>query len=495
MISLLMVLCIIPGTGDAQQKAKTSKKPNIIIILADDLGYGDLKKLNPDAQIETPNLTRLANNGLIFTNAHTPSAVCTPTRYGLLTGRYCFRSILKQGVLRSFSPALIEDDRCTIADVAKNAGYSTAVIGKWHLGINWKPIDASKPAILNANTDTADVANANFKLPYQNGPHTIGFDYSYIIPASADMAPYSFFENGLSVDYPFSTVAPRDSERGVFYRGGYASPSFKFEETLDHFITKTNQYIADQSKKNDQPFFLYLPLTSPHTPWFPGDKFKGKSGAGLYGDFVMHTDDAVGRVMHCLDSLKLTENTIVIFTSDNGADWRPQDQKKYPAHQANYISRGQKADIWDGGHHVPLLISWPGKLAKNKEVKEIICLTDFMATLAGFTGQKLPENAGPDSFDFSGLIFGNKKISRPDIIHHSMYGMFAIRKDKWKFIDGKGSGGWSEKNLKTDIPGQLYDMEKDEKETTNLYHAYPEVVKELKQLLDQQKEQGYSVKH
>jgi len=473
----------------------TAQRPNVVYILADDLGYGDIKKLNPDAQVTTPNVDRLINEGVVFTNAHSGSAVCTPTRYGILTGRYAFRSSLKKGVLNGFSPALIEDSRFTIADLAKQAGYTTAAIGKWHLGMDWAPVDPAQKAVeAGGESNSPNITNVNFNVAVTTGPNQVGFDYSYIIAASLDMPPYTYIENGKSTDFPLIPFKGNSTPRGVFWRAGPASKSFVIEKTLDTFIGKAQQYITDKSK-DKKPFFLYLALTAPHTPWLPADKFKSKSNAGIYGDFVEHTDDAVGRILRTLDSLGISKNTIVVFTSDNGADWKAGDKEKFPQHNANYIFRGEKSDIWEGGHHIPLVVRWPASLKANQRVEQVACLTDFMATFAAITGQKLPAEAGPDSFNLQPLLVGGKAEARPSIIHHSIDGMFAIRKGKWKFVDGKGSGGWSDKTGKPEDPaGQLYDMEKDVRETTNLYTKYPEVVKELKALLEQQKAQGYSNK-
>lgn len=489
---LVLVSSIILGNRICYGQT-VKKMPNIVLILADDLGYGDLKKFNSNAQIPTPNITKLADQGMMFTNAHSASSVCTPSRYGILTGRYAFRSPLEKGVLGGYSPALIEDSRFTIADLAKAAGYQTAIIGKWHLGLDWKPLDTSKKAIQNKPGNKVDFSNVDFKSPLVNGPNKVGFDYSYILPASLDMSPYTYLENGISTDYPFIPVEDHNSGRGIFWRGGFASKSFRIEQTLDNFVDKARQYIVSANEDAGHPFFLYLPLTAPHTPWLPAERFKNKSNAGVYGDFVAHTDDAVGRILHCLDSLKLTENTLVIFTSDNGADWKKKDMADFPEHKANYIFRGEKSDIWEGGHHIPLVLRWPGVIAKNRSNSEIFCLTDLMATFSGMMQQPLPDNAAPDSYNFWPLISGTDKVERPSIIHHSNEGMFAIRKGKWKFIDGNGSGGWSPKDPDDNAPGQLYDMEKDERETTNLYNKYPAVVKELKELLDKQKAQGFSV--
>lgn len=471
------------------------KNPNIIYILADDMGYGDIKKLNANAQVSTPNIDRLANEGVIFTNAHSGSAVCTPTRYGILTGRYAFRTSLKKGVLNGFSPALIEPSRFTVASLAKQAGYKTAIIGKWHLGLDWAKLDSTKRAIVQSEeASNPNTSNINFNVPLAIGPNQVGFDYSYIIPASLDMPPYTYLENGKSTNLPLVPFKGSNAPRGVFWRAGVAAKDFVIEKTLDVFIDKAKDYLV-KANADQKPFFLYLPLTSPHTPWLPAEPFKNKSGAGIYGDFVMHTDNAVGKILKTLDSLGIAENTIVVFTSDNGADWKPADATAYPLHQANYIFKGEKSDIWEGGHHVPFIVRWPATVKANRTISQVTCLTDLMATMAGITNQKLPADAGPDSFSLLPVLNGSDQPVRESIIHHSIDGMFAIRKGKWKFIDGKGSGGWSMKTGKAEDPdGQLYDMENDEKETTNLYTKYPIVVKELKVLLEKQKEQGYSNK-
>jgi len=482
---LALFWCLAQTAAQGQQQLA----PNIVFILADDLGYGDLKVFNPDARIPTPHLSRLAEQGMMFRDAHTSSSVCTPSRYSILTGRYAFRSSLKKGVLGGYSPALIEDDRFTIADLAKKAGYQTAIIGKWHLGMNWKPVDPAQPAIRNRPKAEPDLSNIDFNSPVRSGPNTLGFDYSYIIPASLDMSPYVYLENGKCIDTPLVPFEGTNTERGVFWRGGYASKSFKIANTLDHFIDKAGTYIR-QAGSARKPFFLYLPLTAPHTPWLPADGFRNRSGAGTYGDFVAHVDDAVGRILQLLDSLNLTGNTMVVFTSDNGADWKQKDKETYPGHQANYIFRGEKSDIWEGGHRVPLIIRWPAQVPKGQTNADPVCLADFMATFAALMHQQLPEGAGPDSFNYWPRIKGAGGRIRTDMIHHSINGMFAIRKGRWKFIDGKGSGGWSPANPDDGAPGQLYNIEKDIRETTNLYSQYPDVVKELRALLEQRKAVG-----
>lgn len=468
--------------------------PNVVYILADDLGYGDLSCLNPKSQVKTPQLDRLAAGGIVFTDAHSGSAVCTPTRYGILTGRYAFRSRLKKGVLGGYSPMLIEPDRFTVGDLLKRAGYRTGVVGKWHLGLDWAKTDPSQATNPADYDDWNSIKNLSIEKGTTGGPNDLGFDYSFVIPASLDIAPYIYLRDGKPLDPHITDITGNKTPRGVFWRDGKGSASFEISKTLDVFTREANDFIVKANQSKTQPFFLYLPLSSPHTPWVPSANHKGKSGAGLYGDFVQHTDAVVGSVMRTLDSLGIADNTLVIFTSDNGADWKPGDKEAFPAHQANYIFRGEKSDIWEGGHHVPFILRWPAVVKKGSQTAQTICLTDLMATLASITGQQLDSHAGQDSFSFASVLRGNtdKKPVRPSIIHHSIEGMFAIRKGKWKFIDGKGSGGWSSKGEANDPEGQLYDMDADPTESTNLFVQQPMVVKELKSLLEKQKGQGYS---
>ncbi|MBE9461544.1 sulfatase-like hydrolase/transferase [Dyadobacter subterraneus] len=483
---------LLAFTGKEYNTNSVAKTPNIVVILADDMGYGDIKSFNPNSQIPTPNLDKLAGSGIKFTDAHSGSAVCSPTRYGLITGRYAFRSSLKKGVLGGYSPPLIEKDRFTIADLLKNAGYNTAVIGKWHLGLGYAGNTAAIKVDSTNGWPTGE--GIDVETPLLQSPNDLGFDYSYIIPSSLDIPPYIYFENGKPSEKGIVKMEGKNSPRGVFWREGKASTNFKIEKTLDHFSYKASEFLTNSSKKK-KPFFLYLPLTSPHTPWLPSAQFKDKSKAGIYGDFVAHTDNVVGKVLHTLDSLGLTENTLVIFTSDNGADWKPGDKKIYPDHQANYIFRGQKSDIWEGGHHVPFIASWPKNIRPNQSTTETICLTDLLATFASITGQKIPDNVAQDSFDFSILFNGNKstKSIRKSIIHHSIQGMFAIKSGKWKYIDGQGSGGWSKDESATvDLKSQLYDLGKDPTESQNVVEEFPDIAKKLKAELDAQNANGFT---
>ena len=492
------ILCISLVFKESQNSSKKekAKTPNIIVILADDMGYGDIRSFNPESQVPTPNLDKLSSSGMKFTDAHSGSAVCSPTRYGLITGRYAYRSSLKKGVLGGYSPPLIEADRFTIADLLKKAGYNTGAIGKWHLGLGYAKTNTNA-----SSTSLVDTANGwptgegvDLEKPLLQSPNDLGFDYSYVIPSSLDIPPYIYYENGKPSEKGIVELEGKNAPRGVFWRKGKASTNFKIENTLDHFSEKASQFLVSAAKKK-KPFFLYLPLTSPHTPWVPSGNFKDKSKAGIYGDFVAHTDAVVGQVMHTLDSLGLTENTLIIFTSDNGADWKPGDKKLFPAHQANYIFRGQKSDIWEGGHHVPFIASWPNSVKASQVIGQTICLTDLAATFAAITGQKLPANCAQDSFDFSTILTGgpNAPASRKSTIHHSIQGMFAIRSGNWKFVDGQGSGGWSkDESSNAGLQSQLYDLSQDPTESKNVVEQHPEIAKKLKAELDAQNSSGYT---
>jgi arylsulfatase A-like enzyme len=460
----------------ASQNQKSSRLPNIVYILADDMGCGDVAYLNKDGKIPTPNMDRLAGSGMVFTDAHSGSAVCTPTRYGILTGRYCWRSRLKSGVLGGYSPALIESDRMTVASLLKQHGYTTACIGKWHLGLTGQETDYSKPL--------------------RPGPNDLGFDYFFGIAASLDMPPYCYIEN----DKP--TTAPTDDIEGspspAFWRGGKISPDFKHSEVQPTLTKKAIEFINANAGKS--PLFVYLPFAAPHTPIVPTPEFIGKSGVGVYGDFVCQVDHSIGRIIDTLKKNNLTENTLVILTSDNGCS--PQADFKALAEHGHYPSyhfRGYKADIFEGGHRIPFIARWPRKIKPSTTCDETICLTDLLATTADIVGDRLPDNAGPDSVSILPALLG-KNLDRPlreATVHHSINGSFSIRQGRWKLELCPGSGGWSSprpaeaKKMKLP-PIQLYDLSADIGETKNVCKEHPDVVEHLTALLEKYKQQGRS---
>lgn len=474
-----------------QTRAVDAGLPNIVFVMADDLGYGDVHALNPASKIPTPNLDRLATEGMTFTDAHSGSAVCTPTRYGVVTGRYCWRTRLKNGVLNGYSEHLIDTERTTIADLLKQAGYRTACVGKWHLGLDF--------------TKTGDNSKAiDFTGPVRNGPNALGFDYFFGIPASLDFPPYVFIENervtAPDVDHIDAHGFP------PFIRAGEVAPDFKHIQALNVLTERATKIIARMAQA-DKPFFLYFPLTAPHKPVMPAPEFQGKSKLGPYGDFVMQTDSVIGRVDEAIERAGIAENTLLMVSSDNGSYMYRIDANKpdhlddetvqgyHPdSHTANHVFRGTKADIWEGGHHEPFFARWPAKIKPGSECADTICLTDLTATCAEIAGLALPDSAAEDSFSFLPQLKGERPSeARGSVVHHSANGMFAIRQGTWKLILGNGSGGReAPKGKPGEKPYQLYNLEEDISETENLAEEHPEIVERLTRLMEQYRESGRS---
>ncbi len=470
-IITVIFTCLLASVGSVH--AAEPAKPNIVYILTDDLGYGDVKCLGGErCKIPTPNIDKLASQGMIFTEAHSSSSVCTPTRYGILTGRYNWRSTLQRSVLRDLAPPLIAADRLTVPSFLKQYGYSTAAIGKWHLGYNC----------------VKDGDSLDYTKPITDGPTTRGFDYYF----GSFMSPHHSIENDRVIDVssllPPSTAVGRKAER--LDKAGKVNHSVIVPLNTD----KACEYINKQAKSGS-PFFLYFAMTSPHTPIAPTAEWEGKSGLNsAYLDYVMETDAMVGRVMETLEKNGMVENTLVIFTSDNGCNPKPTNIKSLEAkgHFPSGLRRGYKSDIWDGGHHIPFIARWPGKVKAGSRSDEIICLTDLMATSAEILGAKLPETAGVDSVSILPVLLGTAKTPiREAVVHHSIDGKFAIRQGQWKLELCQDSGGWG-KDAPVKTPGQLYDMSKDVGERTNEYAEQPEIVSRLTKLLEKYVADGRS---
>jgi arylsulfatase A len=422
--------------------ARADAAPNIVYLLADDLGYGDVHCLNPQrGKIPTPHFDRLATQGMVFTDAHSGSSVCTPTRYGVLTGRYAWRTRLQQGVLDDYVAPLIAADRLTVPALLRRQGYHTACIGKWHLGFT---VDQPGKGGAPLGARTAD------------GPTTRGFDHFYGYH-HARMMKSVFLDDRVT-----EIVAPVDM--------------------LAKLTRHATDYVAARAKTG-KPFFLYFALNSPHTPILPTKEWQGRSGLGAYGDYVMETDWAVGEVLAALDQAGVAGNTLVIATSDNGCSPaagvdKLESQGHYPSAQF----RGYKSDIWDGGHRIPFIVRWPRHVKPGSTCGQLTCLTDLLATCADILGVKLPDNAGEDSLSLLPLLNGGEEPGREAVVHHSIKGMFSIRQGPWKFILGTGSGGWSEGG--DGAPVQLYEMTRDIGERTNQRAARPEVVRQLMALME-----------
>lgn len=481
----LLPLTILLLAYSCKEEKSSDEVPNIIVVLADDLGIGDISAYAPENKIKTPNIDRLAREGMLFTDAHSPSSVCTPTRYGLLTGRYNWRSKLKSGVLTGKSKALIPSTRSTVASMLKSQGYETAFIGKWHLGWDWAMLTDDDSG---EGWDAKDFKNIDFTKPVTNTPNDLGFDYAYGHSGSLDMAPYVYVENGSPTAVPDTVTV--DTGKYSWWREGPTAPDFIHDEVTPNFFDKGIKYIAEKSD-GDKPFFLYLPLPSPHTPILPTEKYKGKSGLSDYGDFMIMIDDYMGRLLDKVDEKGIAENTLIIFTSDNGCSPAAGIKEMQElGHFPSSIYRGHKADIFEGGHRIPFLVRWPKEVEAGSKTSQTVCLTDLMATFSKINGYQLQDDEGEDSYDILPILKGEvKQPIREATVHHSINGSFAIRQGQWKLIMCPGSGGWSppipaEAKASKELPDlQLYDLSNDPGETSNLVDSELKKVDELRNLL------------
>jgi len=505
LVRILAVAAVLVGlvtwtAGRAAEGAPASR-PNVVFILCDDLGYGDVACNNPECKIATPHVDRLAAQGMRFTDAHTTSSVCTPTRYGVLTGRYNWRSRLQSGVLGGLSPRLIEPGRLTVAEMLRQNGYHTACVGKWHLGMKW-PLKPDAEGFEDRIEKGPEGWNVDYTRPITDGPNCVGFDYYFGIAASLDMVPYTFIENDRvtalpTVDKAFPMMPGKDRTT----RRGPGAAEFEAVDVLPTLTRKAVEYIAQRTApaERGKPFFLYLPYASPHTPIAPSPEWQGRSGLNPYADFVMQNDACVGEVLDALEKHGAAQNTLVIFASDNGCS----PQADFPAlrekgHDPSYVFRGHKADIFDGGHRVPFIVRWPGVVQAGTTSEQLVSLVDLTATCADVLGVKLPDDAAEDSVSFLPVLRG--KADRPvreALVHHSISGKFSVRQGRWKLELCPGSGGWSvprdPQAVKQGLPPiQLYDMKEDVGEEKNVAAEHPEVVKELTAILERYVAQGRS---
>jgi arylsulfatase A-like enzyme len=487
--ALSFTACALVGS----EESAMDELPNVVYILADDMGYGDVGCLNPQGKIPTPNMDRLGREGMIFTDAHSGSAVCTPTRYGVLTGRYSWRTSLKSGVYWGYSQPLIKEGRETVASLLKRHGYETACVGKWHLGLGWQALNSgADPSEKKSNT------RPDYTKPILNGPVDLGFDCFFGIPASLDMVPYVYVENDRVVEAPTETITGLEGYE--FYRGGPAAPGFRHEEVLPMCTKKAVAFIERHAEaRPDSPFFLYFPLSAPHTPILPTGEFKGKTGIGPYADFVHQCDWTVGRIMEVLERLGMAENTLFIVTSDNGCSPMANfEHLEEQGHDPSYHFRGHKADIFEGGHRIPYIARWPARVEAGSTYGHTICLTDLMATAAAIVGADLADNAGEDSVSTLPALLGIAKGPvREATVHHSINGSFSIRQGRWKLELCPGSGGWSDPKpgnaVEEGLPMiQLYDLSRDVGERENVQARHPDVVYRMIRLLEDYVERGRS---
>lgn len=443
-------------------------KPNILLILADDMGYGDPRCYNSQSKIATPNIDRLAREGLRFTDAHAPGPLCHPSRYGLMTGRYPFRTDITHWPTQP----LIEKGQVTIASFLRNQGYRTAMVGKWHLGFREEGYDQ----------------------PLPGGPVDCGFQTFFGFRASTDIPPYFYISGDRAATPPTNHIEEHHSpgwasNQGEFWRAGGIAPGLDLKDVLPRLADEACAVInahAGPKPKARQPLMLHLALTAPHTPWLPAAEFAGKSGAGMYGDFVMMVDAQIGRVLAALEKANMMRDTLLIFTSDNGPMWLPADVTRF-GHDAAGGLRGMKGDAWEAGHRMPFIVRWPGRVKPGTVTDQTICFTDLLATFADVCGAKLPTGAGPDSYSFLPVLEGrqpkDKPIRGPMVMRAGSSPAMMIRSGDWKLINQLGSGGFSQpKTIQPepgDPAGQLYNLRTDRAETNNLYLKHPEIVARL----------------
>jgi len=510
----ILGLLILTISGCAEKQQQELKKPNVVIIYADDLGYGDVQSYNPEkGKIPTPNIDRLAKEGMCFTDAHSSSAVCSPSRYTIITGRYHWRSRLQKGIVGLWGPPLITPDRLTIGGLAKQHGYHTACIGKWHLGWDW-PIPEgkgdlflSKQKNVIATDEHREIWQEVFSQKIPGGPTAVGFD-EYFGTDVPNWPPYCFIENNKTIGIPTEFGSGSLFGRNQASNQGPSLKNWKLEDVLPALRDRSVEFIECMAD-SPEPFLLYMPLTSPHTPLSVNSEWLEKSGISLYADLVMETDAAIGRVMDALEKSGEADNTLVIFTSDNGCapyvgnttleeamdttfigwPWKREQHDDMPVaameERGHYPSgplRGYKSDVWEGGHRIPFIVKWPGTIKPGSTSSQLIHQADIMATIAEIMGATLPVDAGEDSFSLLSLIKGDDKPVRTNAVSASISGVPSLRSGSWKLILGAGSCGWSPGGDGESV--QLYNLGNDLGETKNLAGEMPERVEEMRSLME-----------
>ncbi len=479
--------------------------PNIVVILADDLGYGDVGCYNATSQIPTPHLDKMAQDGLLFTDAHSPSTVCTPTRYSLLTGHMSFRLNYKGVFTGVGGPCLITEDRLTLPGMLQEKGYTTAMYGKWHIGMSVP--DKNGQPINKSGLDAVKLVD--YSRPILDAPIHRGFNYFYGTVCCPTTDWLYAFVDGDRIPVPPTKIVDKANlpkhEWSFDCRPGLVAPNFNLEEVDMVFLNKSLNFLDNHHRTQpDKPFFLFHSMQAVHLPSFPGKDFQGKTKSGPHGDFIFECDYIVGKLLEKIKQLGYDDNTLVIISSDNGPEVGTVLAMR-SLHQHNGANpwRGMKRDNWEGGHRVPMIVRWPGKVTAGTKTNQTVCLTDIMATCADIIGYSLPNNAAEDSFSLLSILRNTAKESiRPYTLHQTTSLALAIRQGKWKYLDHKGSGGNNYKKpelavidlpeLAPDAPGQLYDIIADPGETKNLYNEHPEVVKAMKYLLEATKQSGRS---
>jgi len=471
--------------------------PNVVIIYADDMGYGDLAIQNPSSKIPTPNLDRLASKGMRFTDAHSSSGICTPSRYALLTGRFHWRKF--HDIVNSFDPPVLDAAELTLPEMLKTKGYRTACIGKWHLGWNWEAI--KRPGIQGPDPKSGYPPNAfDWSKPIPGGPLDHGFDY-YFGDDVPNFPPYAWIENDRLLEHPTVplTLTPETAEGAWEARPGPMCQGWDFYKVVPKLTARTVEWIGQQrAGSKSAPFFLYVPLNSPHAPIVPAPEFRGRSQAGGYGDYMVQTDDNVGRILRALDDSGFAENTLVIFTSDNGPERYAYERVRRFEHRSAGPLRGLKRDLWEGGHRVPFIVRWPGHVKPGSVNAGLVSQVDVMATLAALVTVTLNEGEAPDSYNLLPTLTTGAASPRESIVHNTKANSYALRHKQWLLVATRTGGvsqvpPWFDREngyAADDLPGELFDLSQDLGQHHNLFGEQPDKVAELESLLSQIREKG-----
>ncbi|MCO8122033.1 arylsulfatase [Stieleria sp. TO1_6] len=498
--ALALLLVALAGVFAAGQTL--AAKPNVLILYADDLGYGDLRVNQPDSKIPTPNLNRLARQGMRFSDGHSSSGICTPSRYALLTGRHHWRDF--HGIVNAFGSSVFAPDRLTLPEMLSRQGYDTAAIGKWHLGWDWAAI--RRPGAKSSKQGRTQVWGFDafdWTQSIPDGPLAHGFDH-YFGDTVINFPPYAWIEDDRLVTPPdtmMDTTKWKPIKEGNWEcRPGPMVSDWDPYQNIPTITRRGVDYLRSR-KDTDKPFFLYFAFPSPHAPIIPNDRFDGKSGAGPYGDFVFETDDAVGQLLSALDESGQAENTIVVFTADNGPEKYAYARDEKYDHWSSSPFRGLKRDTYEGGHHVPFLVRWPGVTRPGSVNETLVSQIDLMATLANVVEFELPTDAAEDSHDLTPLLRGSTNPVRSTHVHNTRTNEYAIRDGKWLLVAAKNgyvSGRNAAWETKHQYPAddqqsvELYDMQTDIGQRNNVAKDHPEVVKRLQTLLAKIRQQGFS---
>ncbi len=473
--------------AQAADASSSPTRPNMVIILADDFGVGDIQAHYPNNKIPTPHLDRLAREGRSFTDAHSSSAVCSPTRYGLLTGRYNWRTRLQEWVIAAYEPPLIAEKRPTLPGFLQQHGYDTACIGKWHLGWDWPGPQGSR---MTEKPNGQAFLDWDFTQPIGGGPTHRGFDYYFGVDLP-NLPPFTYIENDRVATLPTAKFEPDPSEGVVLpnsFAGTPAAPDWRMQDILPEITRRAVRYIQDRSKE-ERPFFLYFALTSPHEPIVPSKDFQGKSGIAPIADFVMETDWSVGQVIAAIDEAGLADDTLIVFTADNGhSHYTGWEQLVAAGHQPSGPYRGHKGDIWEGGHRVPLIVRWPGHVEPGTSSDQLVCVTDLFATCTEIVGARLPADGAEDSLSFLPALRGKTHThGRTTLVSHSNFGEFAYREGPWKLVWRSSQPNLEQSRGKPTVP-ELYRLDSDIGEQDDLSGKHPEVLermtKDLRALID-----------